>query len=112
MPNHVHVLLTPLEGVALNKIVGTFKSVSATKIGKLSGKPGGIWQDDYFDRWMRNSDHFARTAEYIAWNPKKAGLVDDPALWTWSSANANSKARLEFLARSADARSASGNGSS
>jgi REP element-mobilizing transposase RayT len=95
MPNHVHVLLSP-RNATISEIVRILKSVTSTKIGKLLGTAGGIWQADYFDRWIRNREHFVRTARYVEWNPKKAGLVDDPKLWLWSSANESAQARLKL----------------
>ncbi len=87
MPNHVHLLLTPEEGWTLAMIMEGLKSVSSRSISRaLSVKPP-IWQKDYFDRWMRDEDHFCRVAEYIEWNPVKAKLVQDPSLWAFSSAN-------------------------
>jgi REP element-mobilizing transposase RayT len=86
MPNHVHVLLTPLEGVSLEEILRTQKSISSTKINKLLGESGRLWQPDYFDRLIRDEDHFAGVIHYIHWNPVKAKLCSDSADWPWSSA--------------------------
>ncbi len=41
---------------------------------------------DYFDRYMRDDDHLARTVEYVEQNPVKAGLVASKEAWPWSSA--------------------------
>jgi REP element-mobilizing transposase RayT len=87
MPNHVHALLTPAEGWPLGKIVQGLKGYTSKEIGKLTQVDGQLWQEDYFDRWMRDAMHFARVAEYIEWNPVKAKLCQDPALWFYSSAN-------------------------
>ncbi|HVT14064.1 MAG TPA: transposase [Fimbriimonadaceae bacterium] len=86
MPNHVHVLLTPLENVALEEILRTQKSISSTRINKLLGQQGRLWQPDYFDRLIRDEKHFNGVVHYIEWNPVKAGLCVDPADWAWSSA--------------------------
>jgi hypothetical protein len=37
---------------------------------------------------MRDEHHFRRAMEYIHQNPVKAGLVNNPGDWPWSSANA------------------------
>lgn len=100
MPNHVHVLLAPQPDVPLKRIVQSLKGSSAVQINRALGRTGRIWQPDYFDRYIRDSDHFYRTLKYIEWNPVKAKLCQDPALWPWSSANENARARLEFLYRS------------
>jgi len=94
MPNHVHVLLTPTQGATLKLIMRSIKSFTAHRINELEGMVGQVWQEDYFDRWMRSEEHFSRTASYIEWNPVKAGLCQDPTLWPWSSANEIAFSRL------------------
>jgi putative DNA methylase len=84
MPNHVHVLITPLQPVT--RIIRTWKSFSARKSNRALGRKGEFWQADYFDRLLRNSDHFRRTAESIENNPVKAGLCATSAEWPFGSA--------------------------
>jgi len=94
MPNHVHTLVTPLEGISLERITRAQKSISATKINKAVGRSGELWQTGYFDKLIRDDDHFARVFNYIEWNAVKAGLCSDPKRWEFSSANEASRARL------------------
>ena len=86
MPNHVHVLLTALPGCPLGGIVGSWKRYTARHANKLLGRTGAFWQDDYWDRFIRNEAHFAATVEYVDQNPVKAGLVGSAELWPWGSA--------------------------
>lgn len=86
MPNHVHVLLTPRQGVHLAKIVQSVKGRSAKRVNESLGRTGRLWQPDYFDRLIRDESHFDRVAKYITWNPVKAKLCNDPTLWPHSSA--------------------------
>jgi len=52
-----------------------------------SGEPGRtFWQADYFDRYIRNEEHYRRTLAYIENNPVKARLVAQAVDWSWSSA--------------------------
>jgi len=86
MPNHVHVLLTMLPGFSLGGIVSSWKRYSAREANKLLGRSGTFWQDDYWDRFIRNEEHFAATIAYIDQNPVKAGLARTADLWPWGSA--------------------------
>ena len=88
MPNHVHVLVTPLGDHSLSGVVHSWKSYTATQANKLLGRSGPFWHADYFDRFMRDEDHFATTLEYIHLNPVKAGLCADPRNWEWTSYHA------------------------
>ncbi len=86
MPNHVHVVVKPYATQPLSRIIGTWKSVSAHRIQKRRGRRGRLWQRGYFDRLIRNDRHLAQTVLYIENNPVRAGLVDTPEDWPWSSA--------------------------
>ncbi len=64
MPNHAHLLFTPR--APLEKLMQSWKGVSARKIGK-----GSIWRKNYRDTLIRDSSHFANAIRYIRRNPKK-----------------------------------------
>ena len=74
MPNHAHLLLSLADGVALDKVVGSWKRKSARKINESLGKRGALWQKDYFDRIIRSWEHMLRVARYVRRNPAKAKL--------------------------------------
>jgi putative transposase len=85
MPNHVHVLFTPtLE--AMSKIVQGWKSYTAKQANRMLHRSGPFWEEDYWDTYMRNEEHEARTCRYIEQNPLKANLAREPDQWPWSSA--------------------------
>jgi REP element-mobilizing transposase RayT len=96
MPNHVHLLIKTYEGFPLSKVLHSWKSFSAHKIikhleicGRDARAPGGrdskIWQNEYFDRFIRDERHFSQTIAYIYENPVKAGLCHHAEEWLWSS---------------------------
>jgi REP element-mobilizing transposase RayT len=86
MPNHVHVLFTPAAGCGLSDTLGSWKSFTAKEANKLLGRSGQFWQEDYFDRYIRDEEHFAAAVEYVENNPVKAGLCRCPADWPYGSA--------------------------
>ena len=65
MPNHVHVLLRPRGGFSLCGILQSWKSFTAKKCNEILGRSGTFWQDDYFDRYMRDQADVEATAAYI-----------------------------------------------
>jgi len=87
---------TPL-GISLDKLVQALKGSSSSALNKLMQREGRLWQPSYFDRVIRNFDHFTGVRRYIEWNPVKAKLCQDPVLWPWSSANAAACDRLELI---------------
>jgi len=54
MDDHVHVLVFPLEGYALHRIVHSWKSFSAKQLAKASGRTAPVWQREYLDRIVRS----------------------------------------------------------
>lgn len=85
MPNHIHVLLEVWQ-IPMGKILRCWKSYTAKASNHLLGQKGTFWAADYFDRYIRDEDHYARVVHYIENNPVKAGLVKTPEEWAWSSA--------------------------
>lgn len=75
MPNHVHVLMSLGAGESLSRVVAGWKRFSATRINKARSAAGALWQKDYFDRMIRDWDHFIQVARYIRVNPEKAKLT-------------------------------------
>jgi len=86
MPNHVHVLFEPFSGHSLGAIVGSWKRFTARKANRHLGRSGAFWQDDYWDRFIRDDAHYAAAIAYIDQNPVKAGLVETAEAWHRGSA--------------------------
>jgi REP element-mobilizing transposase RayT len=114
MPNHVHVLIEPVAGWALDRILHSWKSFTAHAILKATDReedqrlvgddPPGIagvpsastssirkpsrqfWHREYWDRFIRDEAHYRNVIDYLHQNPVKAGLVTRPEDWPWSSA--------------------------
>jgi putative DNA methylase len=92
MPNHVHALITLREFQALSQILHSWKSFTAKQANALLNRSGGFWQEEYFDRFIRDERHFEAEIAYIENNPIKAGLCEIPQDWHFSSA----RLRQEF----------------
>jgi len=91
MPNHVHVLLEPITELAT--IVKGWKSYTARWVLKKNEElalkipaSNTLWMREYWDRYIRDAEHYRKTVEYIHYNPVKAGLCDVAEAWPWSSA--------------------------
>jgi REP element-mobilizing transposase RayT len=85
MPNHVHVLWTPMGGLA--DLIRRIKGPTALEANRILGRTGKtFWQDEYFDRLVRSERERDRIKTYVEWNPVKAGLAATPEAFPWSSA--------------------------
>ena len=76
MPNHVHVLVYVYEGVSLSSVMHSWRSYTAHEANKILGRVGEFWMKDYYDRYIRNADHYRAVVQYIEHNPEKVGLKD------------------------------------
>lgn len=95
MPNHVHLLIKPLPIVGrvanpsyweLSEIMRGLKRYTAREANRLLGRRGRFWQDECFDRCVRDKREYNRIVRYIDMNPVKAELCAQPCDWLWSSA--------------------------
>ena len=85
MPNHVHLLVGQWE--SLGSLIKSWKSYTAAIANRLLGRNGAFWQDDYWDRYVRDLPHFTTAWTYIEQNPVKAKLCRTADEWLHSSAN-------------------------
>ena len=74
MPNHVHALLRPLHEHLLEDLCGSWKWFTASKIQAALQRAGPLWQEENFDRIIRDAAHYEKAVRYIANNPVKANL--------------------------------------
>jgi len=86
MPNHVHAMLQCSEGISIGGVVHFWKSYPSKVANRLLGRTGAFWAEDYFDRYIRDEEHYRATYWYIANNPLKAKLCTSPEQYRWSSA--------------------------
>jgi REP element-mobilizing transposase RayT len=87
MPDHVHVLATPLgkgDGAYdLAEILHSVKSFSAHQISKPNRRTGPVWLDKTYDRIVRNEAELEEWYDYIRNNPIRAGLVQTTTDYPW-----------------------------
>lgn len=85
MPNHVHILISPLKPVSeLTRVIKSASSRVANTVLNRRGQP--FWQPESYDHWVRTEHELRNIANYIEDNPLRAGLVSSPEQYRWSSA--------------------------
>jgi len=97
MPDHVHMIFTPLvnrqamEVYSLAEIMDAIKGVSAHRINKMLGRKGRVWQAESFDHVLRSSESLDAKVHYLLENPVRLGLVADwtDYPWLWKKAYLN-----------------------
>ena len=97
MPDHVHIIFTPLvnyekmEVFSLAKIMDAIKGASAHKINAALRRKGRVWQAESFDHVLRSSESLDAKIQYLLENPVRDGLVREwnQYPWLWEKAFVN-----------------------
>lgn len=89
MPNHVHLIFTPLEKgkgnfYSLTEILHSLKRHTARQSNIILKRSGAFWQDESYDHIIRDESELEQAIKYILYNPVKAGLVKEQADWKWA----------------------------
>ena len=106
MPEHVHILLRPHEGVTIGRILQAIKQPVSRKavawvrqrsprfLARMADEqPSGrtshrFWQrGGGYDRNIWSPEELREKIAYIHANPVRRGLVTHPSEWPWSSWN-------------------------
>ena len=93
MPDHVHMIFTPLvnlqamEVYSLAEITDAIKGASAHKINRALRRHGRVWQPESFDHVLRSSESLQQKVNYLLANPVRQGLVArwQDYSWIWRS---------------------------
>jgi REP element-mobilizing transposase RayT len=88
MPNHVHLLAQPLAhsqggSIDLGEIIHSVKSFSAHKINLGRRRRGPVWEQERYDRIIRDEIEFLEKWQYIRNNPLKRGIVSEAESYPW-----------------------------
>lgn len=87
LPEHCHLILTPLSN-DLSKIIHKTKVRFAAWFRSQKGKrEGRVWQNRFWDHIIRNEDDMNKHIDYIHYNPVKHGLCQNPFRYELSSAS-------------------------
>jgi putative transposase len=85
MKNHFHLLVTPPTSVGIGKATKAFESKYCYYYNRKHRRIGSIWNGRYHDVPIESGWHWFVCLRYIELNPVRAGIVDDPAAYRWTS---------------------------
>ncbi|WP_148071695.1 transposase [Bythopirellula goksoeyrii] len=75
MANHCHMVIRPFASYELEDEVGSMKRLSAKFVNKRHKTTGSLWQAEFYDRIIRDTEHLYRVVQYIGANPQRAGIA-------------------------------------
>ena len=91
MPDHMHLILTPASDVSLEKAMQFVKGGFSFRAKRELSYNREVWQKGYNEHRIKDADDYAQHVEYIWMNPVKAGIVERPEDYVYSSAQLRSE---------------------
>ncbi len=98
MPNHVHLIAVPQSADGLRRAIGEAHRRYTRMVNFREGWQGHLWQGR-FASFVLDETYLLMAARYVELNPVRAGLVNTPRQYRWSSAAAHLRGKDDALVR-------------
>ncbi len=85
MPNHIHLLVKPLDGQSPENLLILWMRAVAQRMGQDVKAKGGLWHVDTWICMIRNEEHWLRAMRYTLKNPERAKLLHGQSTFWWDS---------------------------
>jgi len=84
MRNHYHLVIE-IDERGMSNGFCELNTAYALGYNKRYGRVNHLFGKRYWSARLKDDASFLMTCRYVLLNPVRAGLVDDPAAWRWSS---------------------------
>jgi putative transposase len=85
MGNHMHLLLTPRREGALSLMMQAVGRSYVRTFNQVHGRSGTLWEGRYRSSLIQTESYLLTCMAYIDLNPVRAGMVETPEDYPWSS---------------------------
>lgn len=85
MTNHVHLLLTPGRAADVPALMVSLGRRFVQYINRVYRRTSTLWDSRYKASVVQSDNYLLTCQRYIELNPVRAGMVNDPAQYRWSS---------------------------
>jgi putative transposase len=89
MTNHVHLLVTPSKPESASLMMKDLGQRFVQYINRTYERSGTLWEGRFRSCLLQEEDYVFSCYRYIEMNPVRAGMVEHPAEYRWSSYGAN-----------------------
>ena len=89
MTNHIHFLVTPATDDAISQTMKIVGSRYAQYFNRKYKRTGTLWEGRHKSSLIQSECHLLTCYRYIELNPVRAGMVERPEEYIWSSYSAN-----------------------
>ena len=97
MTNHVHLLLTPQRPDSASLLMKHLGQRYVQYINRTYKRSGTLWEGRFRSCLAQSEDYVLACYRYIELNPVRAGMVNQPQDYRWSSYHANGLGKLSNL---------------
>lgn len=97
MPNHVHLVLQAAVGQELSRAMLSANLTYSLFYRRAHRYTGHLWQGRFKSLLIDRDSYLGECGRYIELNPVRAGLVQDPANYPWSSYRAYAEGKPDAL---------------
>ena len=91
MTNHVHFLVTGHEEGALSRLMQHLGRRYCRYVNRAYDRSGALYEGRFKSSLVESETYFLECMRYIELNPVRAGLVDHPSKYRWSSYAENAR---------------------
>jgi len=89
MTNHIHLLVTPVTESSLPLMMQAIGRKYVHYINRTYQRTGTLWEGRYKSALVESEQYLLSCSRYIEMNPVRAGMVDGPGQYQWSSYSSN-----------------------
>jgi putative transposase len=97
MTNHVHLLITPNKSDGLSKVIQMLGRYYVQYFNYTYQRTGTLWEGRYKATLIDSENYALGCYRYIELNPVRAGMVDHPSEYPWSSYASNALGKTNEL---------------
>ena len=85
MPNHYHFLLRQETDVSISKFINVLFNAYVQAVNRQQNRSGTLFEGRFRHVCIDREEYLVHLCRYIHLNPVKAGLVESPEVWPYSS---------------------------
>lgn len=93
MTNHVHMLITPMKENGISLLMQSLGKRYVNYINKTYKRTGTLWEGRYKASLIDSQRYLLTCMRYIELNPVRAGMVETPNEYRWSSYGFNASGK-------------------
>jgi len=97
MTNHVHLLLTPAHSEGPSMMMKQLGQRYVQYVNRTYGRSGTLWEGRFKSCLAQSDGYLLVCSRYIELNPVRAGMVDLPGQYRWSSFSHNGDGKTDAV---------------